>query len=152
MIFLVGLTQHEVDVVLTDMPIISQCVLNQGISIVTTAFRESLIALIQVHTVALCPCRNPRKVLRMRLTVREVQIVMQAVVLVVKAQYLEQINVSRAIPHETVYQSVALQEVIHKQRIGSRDVTMNVIIVYSIPVCIVFIAICQTHLVVKHPR
>ena len=103
MLFLVGLTQHEVDVVLTDMPIISQCVLNQGICIVTAAFRESLIALIQVHTVALCPCRNPRKVLRMRLTVREVQIVMQAVVLVVKAQYLEQINVSRAIPHETVY-------------------------------------------------
>ena len=46
MLFLVGLTQHEVDVVLTDMPIISQCVLNQGICIVTTAFRESLITLI----------------------------------------------------------------------------------------------------------
>ena len=88
----------------------------------------------------------------MRLTVREVQIVMQAVVLVVKAQHLEQINVSRAIPHETVYQSVALQEVIYEQRIGSRDVTMNVIIIYSITVCIVFIAICQAHLVVKHPR
>ena len=88
----------------------------------------------------------------MRLTIREVQIVMQAVVLVVKAQHLEQINVSRAIPHETVYQSIALQEMIHEQRIGSRDVTMNVIIVYSIPVCIVFIAICQAHLVLKHPR
>ena len=88
----------------------------------------------------------------MRLTVREVQIVMQAVVLVVKAQHLEQINVGRAIPHETVYQSVALQEVIYEQRIGSRDVTMNVIIVHSIAVCVILIAICQAHLVVKHPR
>ena len=94
MLFLVGLTQHEVGIVLTDMPIISQCVLNQGICIVTTAFRESLITLIQVHTVALCPCRNPRKILRMRLTVREVQIVMQAVVLAVHPQHLEQINIS----------------------------------------------------------
>ena len=114
MLFLVGLTQHEVDVVLTDMPLISQCILNQGICIVTTAFRESFITLIQVHTVTLCPRRNPRKVFRMRLTIREVQIVMQAVVLADHPQHLEQINVGRAIPHETVYQSVALQEVIYE--------------------------------------
>ena len=61
---------------LSNMPFIGNGILNQCICVITATLSESFIAFIQIDTIALCPCRNPCKVFRMRFTIREIQVIM----------------------------------------------------------------------------
>ena len=136
---------------LADCAIISQCILNQSIAIVTRALGQALITLIEVYTVALNPRRNPSLILSLGLAIREVDVVVQTVVLALDAYHAEQVNISRESTYETVYQSVTLQEVVNQQWVRSRDITMYTIIIYTIAVSIVAIAASCTYLVIEYP-
>ena len=65
----IGLTHNEVHMVQSDGAVISQRVLDQCIRIGASALGEFLIALVEVYTVALNPCRYPGLVLGVGLAV-----------------------------------------------------------------------------------
>ena len=55
-LLLVSLTYNEVDMVATDSTIIGQRVLDQRIRIGAAILRQTLVTLVEIHTVALDPC------------------------------------------------------------------------------------------------
>ena len=97
------------------------------------------------------PCRNPSKVHAVSLAIRKVEPVSQLMVLVFNPQHLEQIHIGRTCTYKTVNTGITLQQVIDKQRVGSRNITMYSIIVNSISVCVIIETVSDSHLTVEHP-
>ena len=87
----------------------------------------------------------------MRGAVRQVQLVGQLVVLAVNTYHLQQVDIGRTCRHKTVDYRIALKQVVHQQRVGSRDVSMNRIVVDAIAVGIVVPVLSSSHLVIKPP-
>ena len=99
---------------LTNLTIVCNSILYQSIAVVTRALGQTLVLLGEIYTVALNPGRNPSLVLSLGLAIREVHIIMKAMVLALNAYHLEEVYISRSRTYEAVHQSVALQEVIHQ--------------------------------------
>ena len=76
---------------------------------------------------------------------------MERMVLARNTEYLEDINVGRECTGKAVNQRVARNHIIDKQRVGSRDVTMDIVVVHTISVSVIFIGACSTQLVVQTP-
>ena len=74
---------------LADVAIVYNGVLDKGISIVARSLGKALVRLVEIYTVRLYPCRNPCLVLCLGLAVREVEVVVQAVVLKIKTHHLK---------------------------------------------------------------
>ena len=72
----------------------------------------------------------------MGFAVREVDFIVELMIFVVNANHFEDIHISRPGSHETIHASVAFQQVIYQQRVGSGDVTMHGIVVYAVAVSV----------------
>ncbi len=105
-LLLVGDTTQEIDMVQTNRTIVCQRILHQEVSIGTSALGEFLVTLVKIYTITLNPGRYPSLVLGMSLTVREVQFVVQFVVLVLESNHLHQIDISRTCDNHTVNDGV----------------------------------------------
>ena len=105
-LLLIGDTTQKIDMVQTYRTIVCQCVLHQEVSIGTSALCEFLVTLVKIYTITLNPGRYPSLVLGMSLTVREVQFVVQFVVLVLESNHLHQIDISRTCDNHTVNDGV----------------------------------------------
>ena len=150
-LLLIGLTQHQVHVVQTDVAVVGQRILHEEVAVLTVVLGQLLIGLVQVYTVRLNPGRHPCLIRSVRLAVRQVQLVVQLVVLQLQTNHLEQVNVGRTGSHHAVNERVAGQQVVHQQGVRGRDVTMDGIIVDTVSVSIIVEAAGVTHLVVEHP-
>ena len=150
-LLLIGLTHNEVDMVQSDRTVVGQCVLDQGVRVSALVLSQLLVALVEIYTVALDISGNPGLVVSVGLAVREVQLVVQLVVLVLKTQHLQQIYISRSCAHDTVDDRVTCQHIIDEQGVRSRDVTMHGIVVHTVAIGIIAVAAGRSHLVVEHP-
>ena len=73
--------------------VVSKCVFYQGVGIIARTLCQLLVRLVEIHTVALCPGSNPGEVLGVCLAVREVDVVVQRVVLYFQAKHVKQVNI-----------------------------------------------------------
>ena len=77
----------------TNGSIICQRILNQEIRVGTSVLCQLLITLIEIYTVTLNPSRNPSLVLSVRLAVREVELIVEMMVLALYTYHLQQVEV-----------------------------------------------------------
>ena len=150
-LLLISGTGNEIDIVLTDMSVISKGVLHQCVSIGTSTLGEFLIGLGQVDTVALNPGRNPSEVLSVSLAIGEIDLIIKVLGLGIQTDHLQQVNVCRACTYEAVNKCVAFEQVVDEQRIGSGDITMHQIVVHTIAISIIVVATGRTDFVVEYP-
>ena len=81
----------------------------------------------------------------MGFAVREVNFIVELMIFVINANHLEDIHVGRSGSYETIYAGVALQQVIYQQWVGSGDVTMHGIVVYTIAVSVIIKVVGDSH-------
>ena len=98
-----------------DGAVISQRVLDQGVSIFAMSLGQTLVLLGQIHTVTLNPGGDPGLVVGRGRAVREVDLIGQLVVLALDTQHAEQIDIGRCCSYETVNDRVTRQHVVHQQ-------------------------------------
>ena len=72
-------------------------------------------------------------------------------VLALHAQHIQQIDIGRGCSYKTVNNGVAGEEVVGQQRVRSRDVAVNGIIVNTVSISVITVVAGRAHLVVKHP-
>ena len=149
--FFVSLAGYQVKMVFADGSIISQHVFNQSIGIRTASLGEAFVALGQIDTIALYPCGNPGEVLAMGFAVREIDFIVELVILAVNANHLQEIHIGRSCSYEAVHAGVALQQIVDQQGVGSRNVTMYSIVVNTIAVRVIVEVIGDTYQIVKYP-
>ena len=135
-----------------DSSVVSQRVLYQGVSIFAVSLGQTFILFGKIHTVALNPCRNPSFVVCRSSAVREVDLIVQLMVLALEAHHIKKVDIGRSCTNKTVNDGLAGQQVVDQQRVHSRDVAVNGIIVNTIAECIVMPAACRTHHIIKNPR
>ena len=58
-LLLIGLTYNDVSVMQANGTIVSKCILNQCIGVLTMSLGKALVLLSQIYAVTLNPCRNP---------------------------------------------------------------------------------------------
>ena len=150
-LLLVGDTTKQIQVVQTEHGIVGQRVLNKEVSVGALVSVKTLVALVEVHTVALNPCRHPSLVLGVSLAIREVQLIIQLVVLALHANHLQQVYFGRTGSDHAVNDGITCHEIIHEQGVRSRDITVDGVVVHTIAVGVVVVTAGRAHLVVEHP-
>ena len=135
----------------SDQSVIGQRVLYQEVRVSTLSLGEFLVALVKIDTITLNPGRHPCLVLGVGLAVREIELVVQVMILGIQSQHLEQVNVSRACGYYAVHQRVTSQQIVDQQGVRSRDVTMNGIVIDTVAIGIVVEAAGRADLIVKYP-
>ena len=87
----------------------------------------------------------------MCLAVRKVDIVVQRVVLALDTYHIKEVNICRGSTNEAVNACVTHKHIVDEQRVGSRDISVNGIVVNAVAVSVITIVAGKTHLVVEHP-
>jgi hypothetical protein len=87
----------------------------------------------------------------MGFAVREIDFIVELVILAVNANHLQEIHIGRSCSYEAVYAGVALQQIVDQQGVGSRNVTMYSIVVNTIAVRVIVEVIGDTYQIVKYP-
>ena len=131
--------------------VVVQRVLNEEVGVGALVLVETLVALVEVHAVALNPCRHPGLVLSVGLAVREVQLVVQRVVLALHANHLQQVYFGRTGSDHAVNDGITCHEIVDEQGVRSRDITVDGVVVHTIAVGVVVVAAGRADLVVEHP-
>ena len=150
-LLLEGLADHEVHMMESHRAVIGQRILYQSVRIFVVIVYERLIFLGLIHTVTLNPCRIPHTSLYIGRAIRKIEFIRQTVILALNTDHLQKINICRSRSHETVYDRVTGQHIIVEQRVSSRDIAMNCIIIHAITHGIMIIGACSTHHIVEHP-
>ena len=150
-LLLEGLTNHDVSMVQTKGSVVSQRVLDQGISVFAMSLAKALILLGKIYTVTLNPCRNPSLVVARCSTIRKVDLIVEFMIVALDANHVEQINICRSSTYETVNDGVSGQHLVNEQRVHGGDVTMNGIIVHTIAISVVLVSTGRTNHVIEHP-
>ena len=115
MLFFISLTYHDVSVMQSEGAVISQRIFNEGIGIFAVSLGQAFVLLSEIYAVALYPGRNPCLIIGTSRAVRQINFVIQLVILTLDTNHFEQVNIGRTCTYEAIDNRITCQQVIDEQ-------------------------------------
>ena len=146
-----GLADHKVDMVAADGTIVGQRVLYQRVRNSAAVLGKTLVALVEIYTVALDPSRNPCFILGMSLAIGKIDLIVEFVILALDAKHCQEVNVSRTRTNNAINNRITGQQVIDEQGVRSRDIAMHSVVINAVAVGIIIETAGRTNLIIEDP-